>query len=305
MSVERRDLLRLGARLKLDVAASEVVEALRERDVPVIVLKGSALAERLYGPDSLRSHDDVDLLVRGEDIRDAGEGLAELGFRMADEEDYAQAWIRAADGVTVDLHTTLVGVGVSAQEAWNLLARETTEARLGRTRLSVFDDAALALHVALHAAQHGPRGGKGIEDLRRAVDELDESAWRAAAGLAEQLDATAAFAAGLRLVPAGADLAGELGLSSARPAAVALRAASPPPTALGLQRLLQAQGFGAKAKLLARELAPSPAFMRAVYPVARRGSLGLVTSYAWRPFWLLWHAGPALRAWRRAQRPGG
>jgi hypothetical protein len=85
-------------------------------------------------------------------------------------------------------------------------------------------------------------------------------------------------------------------------AEVALRAGTPPPVALGLQRLARTRGIRNKLSLLIAELVPSASFMRARFPLARRGRFGLTAAYLWRPFWLVGHVGPAIDAWRRARR---
>jgi glycosyltransferase involved in cell wall biosynthesis len=73
------------------------------------------------------------------------------------------------------------------------------------------------------------------------------------------------------------------------------------PIALGVEHFVQTRGLRAKAALLAREVAPTPAFMRWWTPLARRGKLGLALSYPWRVVWFLEHLLPALRAWRQAR----
>jgi hypothetical protein len=296
----RDDLLRLGANLKLDSAAVDVVSRLRDRGIDAVLLKGSGLAERLYDDSEVRPHDDIDLLVAAPEVEAVGAVLRENGFAYAADDEYAQDWIRAADGVTVDVHVTFLGVGVAPAAVWPVLGAHTTTLSIGGGEVTVFDDAALVLHVALHAAQHGPKGGKALDDLRRACARIDHSTWLEANDIARQLDAVPALSAGLRLVPEGGVVADRLGLPVASLAEVMLRASSPPPTTFGLQRLAARRGVRAKLGLLARELAPPPTFMRAVYPVARRGRPGLAVAYAWRPFWLLWHVFPALQAWRRA-----
>jgi hypothetical protein len=298
----REDLLRLGAQAKLDSAAAEMLARFSEAGVAAIVLKGSPLADRLYDPSEIRTHDDVDLLLPERGLDPAGSVLRDAGFGQASDHGYAQDWIREADGVTIDIHVTLVGVGVAPSAAWESLAAHTRTSTIGGVEATVFDDAALAFHSALHAAQHGAKAGKALEDLRRAAERIDLAAWTRAAQLAHALDATDAFGVGLRLLPEGSAIADRLELPRLSPAAVMLRASSPPPTTLGLQRLAATPGTGAKLRLLAEELAPSPTFMRAIYPIARRGGAGLVAAYAWRPLWLAWHALPALRAWRRAER---
>ena len=68
------------------------------------------------------------------------------------------------------------------------------------------------MHVALHAAQHGP-DTQPAADLERALAIADDELWLRAAGIAAELDATEAFVAGLRLAPPGARLATKIGVA--------------------------------------------------------------------------------------------
>jgi hypothetical protein len=63
--------------------------------------------------------------------------------------------------------------------------------------------------------------------------------------------------------------------------------------------------MGDRLRLVAGEIAPSPGFMRAWQPVARRGRTGMVAAYAWRPFWLMWKSPRGAAAWARARRAAG
>lgn len=301
MATDPSHLLRAGATLALDALTAELLEGLRAVGVEAIVLKGPALARRLYAGEG-RTHEDIDLLVSPAMFDRAEALLAREGFSYAAESTHARAWIRRRDGVTVDLHRTLLGVGVGAGEAWTILSEHVEPIRIGRAEVDVFTDAASAFHVALHAAQHGHRGTKSSDDLERALSRFGASTWEDAAALATRLQAVPGFAAGLRLLPEGAVVAERLSLPTGKPVETALLAGSPPPTALGLHKLGKTPGLRAKLALMSDELAPTPAFMRALYPIARRGPVGLAASYVWRPAWLLWHAGPAIRALRRARR---
>lgn len=59
---------------------NRVLGFLREENIKVIVLKGAALAERVYGNLALRPMYDVDLLVRKEDLPRVDERLSLLGY---------------------------------------------------------------------------------------------------------------------------------------------------------------------------------------------------------------------------------
>lgn len=300
MPASKTQLLELGATLVLDSLTANIVGELERRGVRAIVLKGPALG-RLYG-DTPRTHEDIDLLVPPSALTTAERVLRGAGFEFAAESLHARAWIREADGVTVDLHRTLAGIGASHERTWEVLGGHAVEIPVGGSALEALDPAGIALHAALHAAQHGARAGKAAEDLRRAVDQLDDDTWLTAVGMARELDALPALAAGLRMLPPGQLLAERLQLPTQSRVDLALGVGSPPVTSRGLYRLATTHGLRGKLALISAELAPPPTFMRAVYPIARRGRLGLAAGYAWRPLWLLWHAVPALRALHRARK---
>jgi hypothetical protein len=304
-------LVAAAVNLAVDGTATEVLGDLQGAGVPCILLKGPALAEWLYGLDSTRFSVDVDLLVAPAQLGAAESVLGALGYvplaphvRASDRPRYARVWHRESGGVNVDLHTTLAGVGRSGDETWSVLSGETEEIELGRVRAQVLAPGARSLHVALHAAKHGSRAGKHLEDLRRALDLLPLDVWREAAALAVLLDAVPAFTTGLGLVPEGGELAGHLGLSADTSVEVALRAQTAPPLALGLEWFSTLPGPRAKARFVVGKLFPPAAFMRRWSPLARRGPLGLAAAYAYRPVWLLLKLGPALRTWRRAKKAG-
>lgn len=287
--------------LAMDVAALEVVKVLERAGLRSILLKGPALARWLYDDASDRHYNDIDLLVEAARFPDAERALAAAGFRFADHGEHAHAWIRD-DGASVDLHYTFSGARASPDLVWGVLAKRTEPLGVSGGTLEALDAPGRALIVALHAAHHGIRANKPYTDLARALERVNLRTWEEALELAERLEALPSFAAGLRLAPEGARLAEALGLEDYRSRELAFRAAGPPPTAEGYLRLARAKGLRGKAELLAHELVPPPVFMRAAYPIARRGRAGLVAAYAWRPLFLLKHLVPSLRAWRRARR---
>lgn len=60
------------------------LEAFKKSGLPVIALKGAALAETAYGNLALRPMTDIDLLVRKEDLLRVDEELKRLGYRASD-----------------------------------------------------------------------------------------------------------------------------------------------------------------------------------------------------------------------------
>ncbi|MBA2616078.1 MAG: nucleotidyltransferase family protein, partial [Actinobacteria bacterium] len=294
--------------LALDVATAEVTAAFRAAEIRTILLKGAALRD-WPSPSPTRRSVDVDLLVPPDRFNDAESVLKRLGFesRALDGLPYdrpvpAHAWSRGDHGAKVDLHRNIIGVGASPEVTWTILAAHTAVLDLGTTKVDALAPAARAMHVALHAAQHGNKQAPTLRDLQRAVDALPLELWADAAAIAAQLDASHAFAAGLRLVPSGAAIASALRLSFAQTTDVALMAATSPNMARGFAWLDNLAGPRAKGYFIARKLIPPRDWLRAWSPLARRGRLGLAATYVWRPVWLLVHAGPGFVAWRRARR---
>jgi len=291
-------VLAAARRATIEATAARVVSTLREAGARCLLLKGPSLAE-LY--DGARHYADVDLFVEPRSLDLAERVLGELGFRLRHDDPHSRIWGR--EGVDVDLHTTIVGVGVAPQRLWDVWSEHSESLVLRGVRVETLDRPARVLHVALHAAQHGVNEPKPREDLRRALERMPREVWVDAAQLAAELDAEAALSAGLDLEPAGRELRQSLPIgAAARRTETELRASTAPPTSVGLLRLAETKGLRAKASLVWRELFPSAAFMRTWTPLAARGRVGLALAYAWRPVWMLLQLGPALRAIMRARR---
>src|SRR5918995_226267 len=231
----------------VDGAAAEVIGELANAGVRSILLKGRAFASWLYTENELRSYGDVDLLLSPTDFSTAESVLAGLGFLrfpVAGVE-HADTWSHESAHMEVELHRTLIGVSADPGRLWEVLSHRTEPLALGNTVVEMLDAAGRTLHVALHAAQHGTGGEKPLEDLARALNQVPRVTWECALSLGEELDATEAFAAGLRLMPEGERLATELQLSDKASPSTILMTGSPPPAALGLARVASTRGVRA------------------------------------------------------------
>lgn len=302
----------LAAALVADGAAVEAVAAFRQAGIRSILLRGPSVARHLYTAGESRGYVDADLLIEHAQRANAERLLAELGFEEAavlgphpdDRPLPSTTWMRGAS--EVDLHWTIIGARVPPDAVWQVLAKETVEFDVLRVTVEGLTAPATALVIALHAAHHGPEVPRTLSDVERGVERLKPEAWREAATLAERLDAMPAFALGLRLVPAGSELARNLGLPDQPTVEALLRATGASPTALGFEWLARVPTGRAKARLIVSKVVPERRFMRAWFPPARGGSgLALALGYVWRPLWLLLHAGPGLVAWRRARTDAG
>lgn len=291
-------------RVALDAALAEVSSALSERGLRSVLLKGPALATWLYDDPSERTYTDVDLLVDPSTFARAEAVLAELGFRQRGYQvsDWHVVWFRAGTlPIEIELHRALSWTRCPDERVWRVLGAGTDRLEVAGATVEIPRVAARLLVVALHAAHHGGGWHRTLADLERALGRASTAEWEAAAELARELEAIEPFAAGLRLVPGGAALAESLGLAAGVRREVALWLVGPELTTIGFEQFLAAPRLRDRLRLVARQLVPTPALLRAWQPLARRGALGLAAAYAWRPLWVLWKSPGGYRAWRRAR----
>jgi hypothetical protein len=312
--IERSDqistLTARGSRLRIDDGTVEVLSTFTRAGVRALLLKGPSIARWLYAEGEPRDYLDCDVLVAPDDLQTAEEALGSLAYKRDFDDrrmpawwrEHASAWVRVDDGLTIDVHRTLPGIGVDAEAAWRLLASDTDVVVVAGQPMPTLGLPARALHVALHAAQHGAGWPRPILDLDRALTVGDDDLWLTAAVLAAELSATDAFAAGLHLLPAGVELAARLGLPQNASVDVELRAATPPPVALGFEQLARANGTWARAKIVWLKLVPPAAFIRHWDPRAADSRSALLRAYLRRPLWILRHAPAGLREWHSARR---
>jgi hypothetical protein len=281
-----------------------------------VLLKGIVLARVLYREDEYRGYFDVDVLVDPVHVATAGDVLSGMGYRNFSEAQgiddvagvlHAEVWTKYEPdfgNVTIDLHWRLDGCGVDPELAWRTLMAHTTTIDVAGAPVLVLDTAGLALHLALHAAQHGPEDLKAMGDLSRGLERWPLSIWTSAAELAAQLGAKDAFAVGLRFVPAGIPVAKQLGLplGDALLREINCREFRPRGT-FHWQAFVQARGVRARANVLKRSLLPRREWIIAERPWASRGQLSLLVAYGLHllraPAWAL----SALRYRRQGRKP--
>src|ERR1700722_12004432 len=199
------DLLAAARNLLIDRLILQIDAALADAGIEHVLLKGPAIAGWLYSEQEVRSYGDGDFLIPHTRWENATGLLERLGFRDGwaevahpNLEGFAShPWVRETDNI--DLHATLAGIEVDFARAWSGLSRDTVEVPVGGRPVRALGEPARALHLALHAAHH--HEGKPMHDLERGIGRLPRGVWEAAATLAAELEATAAFATGLRLVP--------------------------------------------------------------------------------------------------------
>jgi hypothetical protein len=293
MEASRTTPAKIGVIAALDAIAVEVSSVFESVGIPTLLLKGASIGRWLYDSAGERVYDDVDLLVREGQLAQAERTLRSEAFRFVHDDDHGQVWQRGP--VNLDLHRRLTGTEAPPDEVFGRLLADSEWLELPRGKVRILSPAARMLTLVLHAAQHGSTWESPPRDLSRALERLPRETVEEAVALAGEFGALRAFAAGLGVVPEGAELRAELGLE---PHSHGID----PPVTEGLRRLRSTRGARGKAALVFREVVPTRAYLRAHVPLARRGTLGLWLARILRPFLLLARLGPAIVATRRSKR---
>ena len=306
----------IGGSAALERFAAEIFDAFSEARIDALLLKGAALARLLYGPDERRGYVDVDVLVRPDHAKAVAGVLTDLGYRNTTQLhgiDYVEGavpsdtWTPPPDGAPydVDVHRWLPGAQAPPDTAWDALWSRRTSIELDGRQIPVLAREGLALHLALHAAQHGPDFVKGLVELRRALDRWPPEVWRDAVTLAAEVDALPRFAAGLRLVPSGRELVASLHLPVANAVEweIGHRAERPRGT-FHVEAFGKAESTRERLGLVRRSLFPSRRWLEVEHHWVARSPLHLALGYAVHlaqtPAWAL----RALSFRRRARRAG-
>ncbi|MDD8025695.1 MAG: nucleotidyltransferase family protein [Acidobacteriota bacterium] len=145
--------------------AREVLKSLAGHNLPVIALKGLALAESIYGDIALRPMSDMDLLVKKEDLIRAGRILLTLGYKQD-----LPAWESMLDiyhhlppftnprGTMIELHWNIVAPDIPIQVDLAGLWERASMIRIDRGEVLALSPEDSLLHLSLHAGYHLPTG---------------------------------------------------------------------------------------------------------------------------------------------------
>ena len=162
---------------------ARLLQQFGQRGIEVIPLKGPALAETLYSDATLRSCDDLDMLVRRQDFSNAEKALSDMGFAArAEADDYHRKFL--GKDVMVELH-----FGVASPRSfpfdiagvWNR-SRSVT---FGGQPARAMSEEDLILFLCLHGLKHGFSRLIWIMDvacalakMRNGIEEFAQSARR-------------------------------------------------------------------------------------------------------------------------------
>lgn len=179
-----------GITLLQQTAAAKLLRQLNDAGIPVVVLKGLALIDRIYEGIHLRPMGDIDLLVKPEDLLRADAILQDqgyafnnggLGYRKAFAEKFMGEVPYSQGAVVVDLHWHLVTqhwyrqiTRIDFSGLWER-AVPMEVAGVETLRLSKEDELLhLCFHTALHHGLAHPRSGN---DIARVLQQGTEVNW--------------------------------------------------------------------------------------------------------------------------------
>jgi len=154
---------------------SEILKSAKENNIPIIALKGAVLAGLVYPSYALRPMEDMDLLIKPEDIRKANDMLVQLGWRckvrdglleMINQQGYDIGYVKG--DILLDLHTAIRELPSS--DYWGNSQRKNI-ASLNMQILSYED---MLMHLCLHIYRHLQTiillGGLSIIELIKLYD---------------------------------------------------------------------------------------------------------------------------------------
>ena len=183
----------LAARVHL---AHAVVQRLAEdHRVDLLHLKGPATSPGLRAPG--RTSGDVDVLVRPSHLPRLVGALESVGWEKRTDFETGSVFAHAAnwwhdDWGWVDVHVSWPGVGIDAETAFDVLARDAGSHPIAHRPCPVPDRAAQRLVLVLHAARSS--SSSDVEHAWTAAAPEEQQAVRA---LADELAAEVALAAGI------------------------------------------------------------------------------------------------------------
>jgi hypothetical protein len=275
-----------------------VVRAFDAANVPVLLIKGAALAYSIYPEPWLRPREDTDLLVDPADVDRADQALAASGYRAAVRQSgrfvsHQRLYVRAeAHGRrdAFDLHWKIANPAAFADllSAGDLL-RDSATIAIDRAVVRIPSTA----HSLLLACWHRVSHHADREDLLWLYDVHLLTSRRTAADAAVVIDIARRTGTGA-ICARGVRLAAERFASGPAPLAAELdRADGPTPSAAAAYLARDARpvdlltadlkalpDWGSRARLLKEHLFPPAAYMHETY--GRSSMLLLPALYAWR-----------------------
>lgn len=186
--------------MKLYHQLSMLLSAFNDVNIPVIVLKGSHLAENIYDNIALRPMGDIDILVRRSDLMKAGETMQNLGYSLS-KGDLSEASclvnhhlppFQRQNCFPVEVHWTISKpkgpFNLDLDDLWQSAQKET----LAGVETFVLSPEYLLLHLCMHAAYQDKLEGrlKPLLDIIATVQHYQNKIdWQVCISVAQKLKA--------------------------------------------------------------------------------------------------------------------
>jgi hypothetical protein len=153
---------------------SQILKSADSNGIPIIVLKGAALAGLVYTSHALRPMNDMDLLIKPEDIRKANDMLIQLGWKCKIQDELLEilnqqgADLEYVKNSMIDLHTTLREL--PSVDLW----ANSKSVNIASLNMQILGYEDFLMHISLHIYKHIQTafllGGFGMTELTKFCD---------------------------------------------------------------------------------------------------------------------------------------
>lgn len=180
---------------RVHLAHAVVQKLAEERNIDLLHLKGPAVLPGLRAEG--RQSSDVDVLLRPSHLSRMIAALESIGWEQRTDFATGSVFAHAAnwwhdDWGWVDVHVSWPGVGIEAEQAFDVLSRGAIQRSIAHWDCPVPDRVAQRLVLVLHSARSG-----GSTDVHLAWTAAEPSEQAEVRKLAAELDADVALAAGI------------------------------------------------------------------------------------------------------------
>jgi Uncharacterised nucleotidyltransferase len=190
------------------IEALRILDGLAEASVDAMLVKGIALVHTVYRGESVRTFDDLDVLIRARDIQASRHALARLGYRTRQVPLFEEVVHRFHDlqyfrplagrDLCVELHWDLWDANLHRSDVEGLWARSRAVAIAGRPTTLLSDEDTL-IHLAVHRTR-APLRLRFVCDIAELVRARDTSLdWEAITDRAGRIRARTALHVALSL----------------------------------------------------------------------------------------------------------
>lgn len=198
--------------IKLSQTLGIILAALNKHDIPVLALKGLALAQMIYPNPSLRELGDLDLLVRRADALPTIEILKQHGFQARASNDFTphqeKAWIHFKGArhyrnkeskIEIDLHWQLINARKIGGFTFDALWERRQVVDVHGQAIPTLGPEDTLLYLCIHGAKHGWVSLKWSCDVAAFLETHRQINWDLIQHLAARAHATHMLNQGLAL----------------------------------------------------------------------------------------------------------